>query len=455
MTNRLEERLRAAFDAADHLVVEPSRVESQVRRPVGVRSGVVVAAASAALVVVVVGGVALLRSDASGDVPGEAGVPTASTPAVTSTAVTSTAVTSTTVAAPPSGTRATIQVVEDGDHGSAAPRAITASGDGFVALIEDPTGVWAWGSADGLQWTRLGNLPVESESGLALGFAGPVEVVQYDGELIAAGTIHGQTTANNTQGTRTAAVWRSSDDGATWSLETVGTGFIGSVTETADGPIAAGAMVRGPGSRAALWRLTDSSSEAIDLASAVGTEADVSFVRALTDTDLGYIAYVSTGTLAEADKADRVFAWISQDGSTWSDADELQPFGHGPMAVWRTPQGYFAQAYERAALESSFNLWSSPDGLTWSPVDLGVESYEIQDLAHTGILFAVGKTQTMENGAQAAFWSSNSGIQWDTVRPLDDPSSVEPWVAGESEDRIVILGWSRPPNGVVTAWIFN
>src|SRR5665811_1472721 len=232
---------------------------------------------SAALVLVVVGGVALLRSDVSGDVTGDIGVPTASTPAVTSTTVT----------APPSGTQATIQVVEDGEGVSVAPLAVTASGDGFVALIEDPTGVWAWGSADGLQWTRLGALPVESESGLALGFAGPVEVVQYDGELLAAGTIHGQPTANNTQATQTAAIWRSTDGGTTWSLETLGAGFIRSVTETDDGPVAAGAIVRGPGSLAAVWKLADPSA-GIDLANAVGTEAEVSFVRAITASDLGF-----------------------------------------------------------------------------------------------------------------------------------------------------------------------
>lgn len=444
MTNQIEERgieerIRAAFDAADDLVVEPSPTLSPVRRPVTPRRGALVALASATVVLIVVGGVSMLRSDVPAD--GRTGSTEVATSVVAPT---------TTTAVLASGTHATFQVVDaEAGGGHAIPRAVTASGDGFVALIEDPTGVWTWGSPDGLEWMRLGLLPVGSESGSPL-FAGPADVVQYNGELIAAGTIHGQTARG--ENLQIAAIWRSPDGGATWSLETAGPGFIGSIVDTDDGPVAGGAIVRGPGSRAAVWRLADST-EPIDLASAVDSDAVVSFVRALTDSDRGLIAYVTTGTIAEADKADRVAAWVSEDGSSWIVADEPQPLGHGPMGVLRTPAGYFAQGYEAGSRDSSFNLWSSPNGLTWTPVDLGAESYEVVGLAYAGELFAIGTTQTFEDGVLGAFWSSNGGIVWDMVRPEDTES--EPWVVGASGGRIVVLGANRMQNGAVTAWIID
>lgn len=118
--------------------------------------------------------------------------------------------------------------------------------------------------------------------------------------------------------------------------------------------------------------------------------------------------------------------WWSADGRRWTRVP-LEPAAAGPDSwfsrIVGTRAGWVAggTAGERPA------IWSSPDGTSWLPVDLGLDARgSVSDIASVGDrLLAVGTIDDAAGTHDGAIWTSVDGTRWQRVAERD-PTLVDP-----------------------------
>jgi hypothetical protein len=107
--------------------------------------------------------------------------------------------------------------------------------------------------------------------------------------------------------------------------------------------------------------------------------------------------------------------WISTDnGHTWERVPHQEAFGssglHRMLAITATDSGFLAVGDD---------IWTSPDGQTWTVVDdLPGNRNTIWDVVATPDLI-VGVGQRWDNGSEAAIWTSPNGSEWTRVPDED------------------------------------
>lgn len=235
---------------------------------------------------------------------------------------------------------------------------VTATGPGLVAVGSDAGGAAIWSSADGAAWTRAA--PDEAVVGGPGDQVATAVVAGTDGSVVAVGSDGGS-------GDGDAAVWRSSDGGATWAR------------------LLPGGDLGGPGAQAM---------------------ADVVVAGPL----LVAVGQGGAGAVA----------WSSLDGTTWQRAalgggrvEALAVGDVGVVAVGSIGDG-------GGGLDG--RAWRSEEGRTWTEVDiddglLGGADQELLDVVVTGpaagepLVAAVGRTN-LGPGDDGAAWAGDDGTAW-------------------------------------------
>jgi hypothetical protein len=127
-----------------------------------------------------------------------------------------------------------------------------------------------------------------------------------------------------------------------------------------------------------------------------------------------------------------IFSTSSTDGLHWTavrplDTEGAPYLGQGPLTeVVEGPAGLLAVGWNMVGVcggpPTVAALWTSPDGLTWSrvqlPADFASASVYTVDAGSTGYI----ATGTLKNGVTQAVWLSTDGRSWHQV-PLPKPTS--------------------------------
>ena len=233
-----------------------------------------------------------------------------------------------------------------------------ATNDGRTVVVGlDAGGAAAWTSTGG-EWTATSPQPdlLAAHAGAAM-----TAVTAFEDGFVAAG-YHD----DPLKGTRSAAIWRSTDglawhadaapgvfaDGHAWGVAASG----GTIVAVGTG----GDPNYGP---AAAWRWTASTGWQ---RATIGPDAGGQ-MRAVTAGPSGFVA---VGLNAHDDGAQ---AWTSPDGRTWTaipDQPSLHYFDQLAMrmqSVVATPSGFLAGGWRSDAGKGSAVTWASADGVTWQP----------------------------------------------------------------------------------------
>jgi hypothetical protein len=315
--------------------------------------------------------------------------------------------------------------------GTALMYGITAGGPGLVAVgmsCEDdefpciagpyPT---VWTSADGTAWTRTQLEQGAAGGGVML----DVEVTEHG--IVATGSIHEPAPGG---GTASSPVAWLSPDGITWSRV-----WQGATVLDVEVPLGANALALSPdglivgvGSApgehgegvAAIWISSNAENwERIDpTSSAFGSTAGYDVI--MLDVAVGPNALVAVGS----DGGTQAAVWTSTDGRSWARVDTSQQplesttslgaiaaIHGGFMAVG--PHGFVDQA------ERPVTLWTSPDGVSWSRVQvIGAGYAQSMVVTEAGITVAGGTD--VDDSFHAAVWT---GPAFDPTQPPPDPVS--------------------------------
>ncbi len=398
--DELREHLRAS---ADRIEVPAAAVPAK-RRP----RRLVPALAAAAVVVATVGGAALL---VGGDRPGPAPVDATlgtSAPAPGVTGPVSLEL-----------QRATFEAPLGLDQG---PLLVTAVADGYLALAsEDGPGIRVWTSPDGAAWSvQEGAFPA-GEAALWL-----TRLVPAGGRALAVAEEFplGEPGAPLDATSGRIAVYATSD-GLTWDrrplplpeIEDLGPFEYVTVTieDAVGGP--AGAVIRG-------IAFTQIDVEAV-ARERFGLEPDqidgwmtdeerVEITR--TDGATVHVTYDELGisrTPGEVDLATRLL-WHTVDGDSWSLVEDVPLLALDMRAAGAaTAEGFVAAGFD----ESGPAMLTSPDGRTWTALDLGRFGDVGEILGVAGDGYSAVAVTRMRDGSLMA-WTSPDGTTWSRLLEL-------------------------------------
>ncbi|MGI8810386.1 MAG: hypothetical protein ACR2KK_21555 [Acidimicrobiales bacterium] len=253
---------------------------------------------------------------------------------------------------------------------SSTIRSIVRAGERFVALGSvsggDDGGPAIWTSPDGTSWTR--SKPFSS---------GTVEqVIGFGNDLVAVGTAR----ASDQDG-GTAAIWISSDGGATWEPVGVGnpafrvhrTTQIFGATAGGPGLVAVGLTYDGTQIDAAAWFSADGRTWRRAPGPPAWSGAGDQLLGVACALPGGGV--VALGTVTVAGEQD-VWAWVSSDGVTWERAGGegasilAGPGGQYPSGCATTGTGVLVTGTVPGDGGTDGVVWSSTDGRTWAiPAD--------------------------------------------------------------------------------------
>jgi hypothetical protein len=154
--------------------------------------------------------------------------------------------------------------------------------------------------------------------------------------------------------------------------------------------------------------------------------------------------------------------WSSPDGWTWTRVGPM----HEVRRMARTPDGYVAVGYD----EPTPVAWTSPDGLSWTPVAVPAEMAAAGDTVYAGMFDVVaGRAGAVAVGSEGLL----SDMNWDAAVWLADEDGEWSWAQGDSEafvrgmqqeiqgvtvvaDRLVAVGSQNStftPFGPAQSWI--
>ena len=264
-----------------------------------------------------------------------------------------------------------------------------------------------WRSADGQTWTEVA-YPTPDEGG-------SYDVAALTGAEDGSYVLHAL--QFNPEVTETALVSLRSTDGATW--EPVETGlpsdmFVQSIEEGPSGNLLVGGQ--GGQTNPTLWL----SSDALTWELVHEFSQDEQYVQ-LYGADGGAEGYVVIGRRIELDSSSyERFAFASADGREW--VESPAPFGPDDQAfIWDvavTSHGgnWLATLGDSA---DTITLWSSADGLEWS--EAGTLQGLERSLASPGLFEEIGDELIVSPGATVTefgtpgAWSSSDGTTWSPV----------------------------------------
>ena len=264
---------------------------------------------------------------------------------------------------------------------------LTSTGTAVLAAGSRPAnGDWdaaIWRSIDGLRWSAVSH-PASVGEVTAIG--------ARDETLLAVGT------TGSDVGFSAVFVWKSTDDGRTWS----------SIADDAD------------------------------LFGAPAPEMGRPFVSSLRWSDTGL--WIGSGGASNGYAG----IWISSDGTSWTQVLPEENLA-GSVNIVETSTGDLLAYWTPYA-------WSSSDGQVWAPTDVSLpESYILQEIA-AGTSLAIG-AEPISGGPTPLLRSEDSGRSWQIDSSLLDqyPGAVARTIS-RHDGLWVIAGFSGEPNRP-DAWI--
>lgn len=364
--------------------------------------------------------------------------------------------------------------------------AVAATESGFVAVggpvcapQNDPTKCRAsiWTAAAGESWTRVSEQP-----GLDVGITAPVsspmkgifDVASGPAGLVAIGF------AYDGPGGR-PGIWRS-PDGRTWERIQVTFGSspadafysrIVAVAASPQGYVIVGYVIDqvGPAvfrARAAAWTSPDGATWArsadtvdMDVGPCVdtGEEPDCGGMRAVVATATGFVAVGQARTAPEFTVQSRPAAWTSPDGVTWTRSDAGLDFGGdetvnvGGLLSGVTVGGPGLVAVGTICQPDCFGAAAggvaatSVDGSTWTVTPV-TGAAALEDVASAGSqVFALGVLNPdADPRGDLQLWRTGDGVAWLRVPGLPsipDATSYRSLDIAAADDRLVVVGWAE------------
>ena len=305
-----------------------------------------------------------------------------------------------------------IAPLRDGDQVNVLRR----TAGGFLAVGEnvppgDPAaaGPVVWTSANGVNWRRLGAAQLHLKAGG--GTAGALTSAAVAGKNI---VVSGVTTANVAQGTvRSSGVWRSTDNGTTWTAVTVpvsngATAAVGGLAATANGLVA----VRPGQSKAGTGAVVFTSADGAAWKFAATVTAQGGAGLTVATVDGGPAGAVITGS-----SAGNLLAFTSISGTAWRPVGVLGSATAGTIAaVAVTTGGAVVAAGSTAAgpLGQQPTLTLDNAGRL-TPVNFARIPGAVEPQVAVGGIAADGSSQVAvgsANGFPATWFSANAGTSW-------------------------------------------
>lgn len=334
---------------------------------------------------------------------------------------------------------------------------VTVFDGGLLAAEQTPEGSHLWSSPDAGRWE-----PVDDPDGVFAG-AWIEDIEATDFGLVAVGA------RMQSAGWRLPAAWQSTD-GVTWLPASmiavsqqaelfgeVDEGSITTVMQSSDGLLIAGGAVN---RSAAMWYSADD-----------GASWELTLREGLMSEILG-IAESGGGFLAVGDLTLRPGLWESNDGLNWertntSPLDAPEPFEY-PWELLEIGDRWLAvggDRHDRSQMDEAGRIrrppvvWSSLDTIEWNR-DLIDELVGVQFVSALGAgpgLMAAG-TKLTGDDSRAGLWWLRGGLEWDGVLLDGDPGAVQ-HVNGMTvlDERVVVVGqngagpavWVWDPDGPV------
>jgi hypothetical protein len=340
---------------------------------------------------------------------------------------------------------------------------VVASGDELVAVgsshrVDEPAADVdgaVWRSSDGVSWER-----VPDTTG-PLGGPGDQRVL---GVVEAPGGGGGALVAVGSDGA-SAAVWVRPSGGAPWervdggagTLDGAGDQVARAVVAAPDGSLVAVGADGGAGDGdAAVWRSSDGR-----VWERAGGDLGGPGVQDVQD-----VAVVGDQLVAVGSSGDSAVAWTSPDGASWTRVD----LGPGrAVAVVADGGGAVVVGSVRDGDDLDAAGWRSPDGRTWAPVAvddgvLGERDQEALDVATASpedgppLLVAVGWTG-LGPGDDGATWAGADGSAWSRA-PHDEDAyggdqAQRMHALAALGDVVVAVGWSgtAPLDRDAAVWV--
>lgn len=326
---------------------------------------------------------------------------------------------------------------------------VTTGGPGFVAVGEWTIGAGyggsglpaasVWVSADGTDWERVAEEEEDFEdaSMAAITAGGP--------GLVAVGK-----SCPPEDPHCDAAVW-TSPDGSAWARvpheeDILGDAAVNDVAVGSPGLVAVGSARRGDRGVGAVWASPDGIvwTRVPHDEEVFGGTGDA-WIDSVTEGGPGLVAVGGRFREGRPEAA----AWVSPDGQTWSAVEVVEGFEDARMrAVTQGGPGLVAVGSGSHGEEAA--VWVSPDGMSWERVkDEALAGAEMADVTSTGGgLVAVGAERSL--GGPAVVWLSEDGLVWERI---DDPVFEEAGMTGVvfGASRLVAVGSQDGWAGVV--WV--
>lgn len=406
-----------------------------------------VALSAAAIVLVLIGGVAILLGggDTVAPVGSEPVVETTIPPAPSTTTITSPSTTTATAPSIPPASLSSLdawqQVGAEVMQPAVSMTGITPLGSGFVAVGFEPDengrqdGA-VFSSQDGIAWIRMAEDDEALTTGAVLMFA----VAEGGPGIVAVG--YGCEDEPD-RCPPYATVW-SSADGTEWTRTPLDFDVFGEgsgmydVVASPHGIVAVGAtenwvsdeLVR---VRPSVWI----SSDGLDWVRAWDgpeTERDVTVygqfdvqMQAVTVATDGIL--VAVGSMLDDRGAAVAAVWTSSDGVTWDrvphDPAIFGGDGELELTMWDVvadTSGFVAVGGERRSGVIRPALWTSPDGFSWSRVDLDSATADFVgpfgNVTVGGEGLVVTGPVMFEGFGQVTVWTSANGSDWDRIAEL-------------------------------------
>jgi hypothetical protein len=171
---------------------------------------------------------------------------------------------------------------------------------------------------------------------------------------------------------------------------------------------------------------------------------------------------VAVGSMLDDQDVAVAAVWTSNDGTSWDrvphDPTIFGGDGETHMTMWNVvadTSGFVAVGGEQRAGVTHPALWTSPDGVSWTRIDLDPTTAEFAGSFGTvtvgGDGLVVAGPVMFEQGGAVSVWTSSNGADWAQITQLDSGYSSAVITVDEA---VLISGAIAGPSNVQAAvWV--